>query len=305
MKKENLDFLVIGAQKSGTTTLFKLLEQNPNIYMPSGKEVPFILDDELFSQGLDYNLKLFFSKGDALSSWGTVTPHYLSDPRSPTRIQEMMPDIKLIVILRDPAERALSHYKMSVRRGLETRSFDEAVRVAMEPEEVSRARSLLIGPKSESFTYLAWGEYGRLISKFLELFPRENLLVLFSKDLECHPEKVMSRVFEFLAVKDTKIKDAEKRYNTGGGGKLLSYLRKVRYLPFAKSLWRKIHPNTRSAFFLWLNEFGPKKDIGNQVMLDDYLIARQLRAYFIKDTALLSKMIGEYVPWSTKEHEEG
>ena len=104
--KQNLDFIIIGAQKSGTTTLFKWLEGHPEIFLPSAKEVP-LLTDEWYSKGLEQNMKTFFQEASEDKLWGKAPPHYLADSKVPTRCKEHYPEVKLIVILRHPIKSLL------------------------------------------------------------------------------------------------------------------------------------------------------------------------------------------------------
>ena len=113
-----LDFLIIGAQKSGTTSLFKYLNQHPDIAMPADKEAPYFTNDELYSAGWQHYLGNYFTGYDQELLWGTASPQYMSDLRAAERITRDLPNTRLIAILRNPIERAYSHYLMQKRRGL-------------------------------------------------------------------------------------------------------------------------------------------------------------------------------------------
>jgi Sulfotransferase family len=127
-----LDFLVIGAQRSGTTSLWRHLASHPQVHIPPSKEAPFFSHDRPFARGLAWYLGEFFADADPRRRWGTVSPHYMMGspdadvPEVARRIHATVPQARLIAILRDPIERAQSHHRMVVHRGRETRGFEEA-----------------------------------------------------------------------------------------------------------------------------------------------------------------------------------
>jgi hypothetical protein len=213
--KDVLDFIVIGAQKSATTTLFHQLRQHPGVSVPDGKEWPFFSDDALYARGWEVYLESLTTSGgvgDPTRAWGTVTPQYMLggvtnaseapsaapyDERTvPARIRERLPDVRLVAILRDPVARAVSHHRMVVARGGELRSFDEAVRELLRPERLQDARRR----PAESSGYIAWGEYGRILSGYADVFPTGQLLVVYTDELESAPAELMRRVQGFIGV---------------------------------------------------------------------------------------------------------
>jgi hypothetical protein len=164
--------------------------------------------------------------------WGTVTPQYMIggvftptsdvaakgdyDERTvPLRIRERLPDVRLIACLRDPVERARSHHRMAVMVGRERRSFDDAVRELLRPDALERARR---EPQDgrDSMGYIAWGEYSRILAGYLDVFPREQLLVVFTEELRRAPVRLLSRIEEFVGVNaDFEPDNLEKRYRVG------------------------------------------------------------------------------------------
>ena len=142
------------------------------------------------------------------SSHPTITfeasPYYMVHPLAPARIKAFNPDMKLIAILRDPADRALSHYHHECRRGIETLSFEEAI--AAEPERLSGSDRLLKQPphyfsyRHRHFSYLDRGRYAHHLGAWLDHFPRGNLLLLKSEDLFKDADSAMNKVFTFLGL---------------------------------------------------------------------------------------------------------
>ncbi|NNK33117.1 MAG: sulfotransferase [Xanthomonadales bacterium] len=199
---KNLDFLIIGAQKCATTTLFEQLRAHPDIAMPLEKEVPFFNSPNATEEEWQSFSDQHFGEADG-RLWGKATPQYLSDPYAARRIATLMPEVKLVVILRDPIERSWSHYRMDRRRGTEQRPFDEVIRGLLEPETAQNNRYLPIprheqGFESESAFHVAWSEYGRALAPYTAQFPKEQLLVLYLEDLASKPEETLDRLLAFL-----------------------------------------------------------------------------------------------------------
>ena len=206
------DYLIIGAQRAGTTSLFKYLVQHPAVGRPFlGKGAHFF--DTNYSPDLDAYRAYFPTtayKWYVMASrrMGFVTgegsPYYLAHPHAPQRIAEALPEVKLIALLRDPVERAYSHYQHEVARGFEDLAFDDALE--QEPKrlagEVERMRS---DPSYNSFalqhhSYVSRGRYAEQLEVWYGLFPREQVLVLRSEDLFADPERVYLDVLRFLGV---------------------------------------------------------------------------------------------------------
>ena len=196
---QTLDFLVIGVQKGGTTTLWQLLRDHPAIWLPGFKEAPFFTYQEAFGNWPRY-LSVIGVPADASLMRGTVTPDYMHGRGEMTtrvlagQIAEQIPDVKLIALLRDPVERAQSQYRMERRRGRETRTFEGMVREELAPEGLRAARA----HPHDCNTYVIQGEYGRILGEYLEYFPRESLCVGLIEELDRHPSRFVVRVLEFL-----------------------------------------------------------------------------------------------------------
>lgn len=231
--KSDLDFLIIGAQKSGTTSLFEYLRQHPGIYLPPAKEAPYFSHDNVMARGWDAFVRQSFSRADPQSLWGTATPHYMAGavyqarglPAStrreravPERIRAQLPDVRLIAVLRDPVDRAISHHRMMRMRGEERRTFDQAVAALLEHKELERVRA---APSPDS-AYIVWGEYGRILRGYREVFPAEQLHVLFTADLSAAPGREVRRIYEFLGVSSDHLpENLAVRYRQGADARRL------------------------------------------------------------------------------------
>ncbi len=203
---KTLDFLIIGAQKCATTTLFEQLRAHPEIVMPLEKEVPFFTRDDADAAGWRAFAERNFGTPDH-RLWGKATPQYLCDGEAARRIAALMPDVKLVVILRDPIERSWSHYRMDRRRGTEQRPFADVVRDLLVPETAARNRTLPVpshahGYEPESDFHVSWSEYGRALEPYLAHFRPEQLLVLYLEDLAADPAATFDRLLAFLGLEE-------------------------------------------------------------------------------------------------------
>jgi hypothetical protein len=128
-KKGAVNFFCIGAQKAGTTTLYHLLSQHPDVYLPKEKEAHFFADDQEYAKGIDYYLDRYFSDPKNAKWKGTITPSYSLFEKVPRRIKEALgTQLKFIFILRNPAERMWSQYQMNLSLKRENLSLEEAVK---------------------------------------------------------------------------------------------------------------------------------------------------------------------------------
>jgi len=196
-----LDFIVIGASKSGTTSLFNYLRHHPRIYLPPEKDAPFFADDGWFEQGWAGFADQFFAQAPAEKLWGTVTPRYMEDLRTPERIFGLMPQAKLVAILRHPVDRTYSHYRQQVRRDKEARTFAAVVEPALATAEVAARARTPAGYAALSYCHPVRSEYGRILSHFSRFFPPPGqFLILFTDDLEERPQFVIDSVLTFIGL---------------------------------------------------------------------------------------------------------
>ncbi len=205
-KRLRPSFIVIGAHKCGTTSLFKYLGEHRRVRKPVTKEIHFF--DRHYGNGGEW-YENQFPKPGLLSGDGSITgeatPAYLYHPLVPARVHAMLPDAKLIAILREPAARAMSHWRVARRKG-----WDDAATLAdaidREPERMAlHAERMAADPAyvADGFfrhAYLSRGCYAEQIARWLEHFPREQLLVLKSEDMFGHPLKTWERACRFIGI---------------------------------------------------------------------------------------------------------
>jgi hypothetical protein len=213
------DFLILGAQKAGTTALYAYLRRHPKITGPSWKEVSYF--DRHYARGPSWYRgnfpNLLRTRGELV---GEASPSYLFHPLAPERVKQLVPEARLIALVRNPAERALSHYHHEVALGREPLSFEDALAAEEQrlegEEERLRSDPRYFSNAWWSHTYKARGRYAEQLERWLEVFPREQLLVLPSEELLGEPERAHARVLEFLGAPSHRLDDYrrvfERRY---------------------------------------------------------------------------------------------
>jgi len=194
------DFLILGAQKAGTTALYAYLRWHPEITGPSFKEVSFF--DRHYAKGERWYRAHMPVRRRSLV--GEASPSYLFHPLAPERVAGMLPGARLIALLRNPVDRAFSHYQHEVALGREPLSFGDAVdredeRMQGELERMLRDPSYF-SLAWWNYTYVARGRYAEQLERWFAAFPREQLLVLFTEELSADTAATYRRVLDFLGV---------------------------------------------------------------------------------------------------------
>ena len=203
-----LDFMVIGAEKSGTTSLFQYLYQHPEILSPIEKEIDFF--DVEYKYGLDWYLAHFpvspaqqeSQPGAEVSPYivGETSANYLYDNLSPARVFEHFPTIQLVALLRHPVDRTVSRYNMMVRNGNETRSLEEAITQELQQIEQATTPEGIPWPVLNRCRHVGNSLYYYHLQRWLSYFPREQLLVLPSELLFAQPEQTLSDLCRVLKI---------------------------------------------------------------------------------------------------------
>ncbi len=193
------DFLIIGAKKCGTTSLYAYLTQHPHVASAFRKEIYYF--DGYYRHGSSWYRAFFptrmqrfyqkkIKKANLIS--GEASPEYILDPNTPARVFETIPAVKLIAILRNPVDKAYSYYQHQLRVGFETLTFEEAI--DREIENLKKDP----GYFDQNHSYLAGCQYAEQLERWLKVFPKEQLLVIGNEELSTAPEKTFAKVLEFL-----------------------------------------------------------------------------------------------------------
>jgi hypothetical protein len=184
------NFCIIGAMRSGTTSLARYLGAHPDIFMAQTKEVRYF--DRYFEQGLEW-YRSQFRGARSERAIGEATP-YMHDRASMRRMAAALPDLRLIAIVRNPVDRAYSHYWMRRAHGHETAEFADAV----SPE--LHGSTEVDAPAAR---YLRWGRYLEQLTRVFEFYPPERLHVVILEELQAAPPDHYGEVCRFLGVDDT------------------------------------------------------------------------------------------------------
>ena len=221
------DFIIIGTQRGGTTSLYHYLSNHPQIAPASMKEVHFF--DHNFQKGMAWYRAQFPSMiekylarsgGQQTFVTGEASPYYLFHPHVPGRVAKSVPNVKLIVLLRNPVDRAYSHYHHEVELKHEKLSFEEALAQEEARTHEEKARIAVEehyhSYNHQHYTYLARGIYVNQIQRWLDLFAKEQLLLIKSEDFYADPEAIFQQTLAFLKVSPAvpKREQGYKQYNS-------------------------------------------------------------------------------------------
>jgi hypothetical protein len=327
----DIRFLIIGAQKGGTTSLFEYMRRHPQIHMPAEKEIYFFNSDRAYSRGRDWYTTMMLKGAPPETICGEATAEYMAgapykdldgdshdqhtanlyngeplDEMIPRRIRQFFPDVKLICVLRDPVERAYSHYRMAVLSRAESRSFDEAIDQLLDPVSLAYARST----HTRTDGYIVGGEYARVLAGFLRVFPREQLMAIFSDELSRQPGEVLSKVFEFIDVDaDFTPDNLNTRYLTAAvkqripGINLFIWKTNLARIRPARALWHalpsRIHRGVGHAYSVAayrIQLWNARRDVVSDDMPSS-ATRLKLISHYRPDSETLSDMLGMNIPW--------
>jgi Sulfotransferase domain len=279
-----IDFVGIGASKSGTTWLGHMLEQHPQLCMSVPKEVHFFNDrlryrnrimERNYSKGLSW-YKMHFNHCARDKKKGEITPRYCNDPVVPGRIKEHNKDVKIFYCLRSPVDRIASHYNFAKYFvGIEDRSFDQAVRE--EPEFID-------------MSLYFWN-----LSMFLEHFPEEQIFIVWFEDIKDRPEELLKEVYTFLGV-DPSFRPARlhEKSNQGRISRytlLQDYIRKINHRLILLGLSGVVRRLKKAGLGNWIMKFNSKP-------LQKEKMTPELKAYIIDQVREDVLQLGK---WANKD----
>lgn len=215
------DFLIVGANKAGTTSLANYLNKHPKVKFSDVKEPMFFnstadmistskkkadLANPYIAITIDQYSKLFEKHKKSVTLFAEASTAYLATPKtSAALMKKITPNAKIIAVLREPISRAVSAYKMCLGNGIEDRTFGEIVKNAKNEMTILGAH----GVKE----YIRNGLYAQLLQPYYDYFPKENLLILNYDEFIQNPKGFLNNIFSFLHIEPIKI-DFNKKYNT-------------------------------------------------------------------------------------------
>jgi hypothetical protein len=207
-----VDFFIVGAPKAGTTSLYHYLNEHPEIVMSRQKETDYFSDEDLQKKGLYYGKNRIntlekyhslFQNADQKKT-GEASVSYLFYEDVPQKIKAYNSNGKIIIMLRNPVDRAFSHYLMDYRLGLISKSFESI----LENEKKDIKTSLFYQQ------YIELGQYSGQVKRYIEKFGKENVTIIFYYDFKNHVVKEVQKVYEFLEVDSKYRAEIENKHNT-------------------------------------------------------------------------------------------
>ena len=264
-------FIIAGAAKSGTSSLWYYLKGHPDVFVVPEKELNFFSDDDVFGRGVDWYASKFL-EGATKKACGEASPTYLFSETALQRMARVVPNVRLIVSLRNPVDRAHSHYLHARYYGMERRTFREAV------DEERRA------PDGRKWPfYLAFSRYYQQIMTVLRYFAPEQLLVLLLEDLIHEPVQAFRRVCDHVGVDPSIVPP--------NVGKVTNTYRESRAPALVRLLVRPaLGGKIPSRIWLPVQRALTRK--GRTPPLIEPDLRRELEEYFAPDTAALASWLG-------------
>ncbi|MCK5222374.1 MAG: sulfotransferase, partial [Candidatus Aminicenantes bacterium] len=208
------NFFIVGAPKAGTTSLYHYLNGHPDIFMSDPKELNYFSGSEIKSQGLYYNTYIVkdldkyekhFKNSTGETAAGEASVSYLFYKEVPEKIYELIPDAKIIIILRDPVKRAHSHFLMDERLGYINYSFEDIVYSKKKIAEYELFYQ----------QYVELGFYHDQVKRYLDTFGKNRVRVYFFDEFNKNPGFVLKDLYQFLGVKEHSGSIVSEKYNVG------------------------------------------------------------------------------------------
>ena len=209
------DFLIIGAQKAGTTSLYHYLAQHPRIQPPIFRKEINYFEKRYYRRSLKWYQSQFSSSTPELMNFEAST-NYLFYPWAAKRVFDTLPNSKIIILLREPKQRALSQYKHQIRSKEEQYGFTEALErefnIMDEEYEKILANPKYFSKSFRNYSYLKRGLYCEQIKNWLQYFKLENLFISSSESFFKDPNKICNKIFCFLEIERFPV-DINDKYN--------------------------------------------------------------------------------------------
>ncbi len=202
-EKTRPTFLILGTQKGGTSSLHTYLAQHPQLFLSTPKELHFF--SLFYKKGWNWYCEHFAKVGAQQKHLGESSPYYLFHPGVPTLVKKHLPNAKFIVLLRNPGDRAFSHFIMERNRDAEPEiDFFEAIKAEADrlkgTEEFLLKSPYNVSKAHQTFSYAARGLYAAQLKRWFEHLPKTQFLFLKSEDFFANPEQTLQKVYAFLEV---------------------------------------------------------------------------------------------------------
>ena len=277
------NFFIVGAAKAGTTSLYTYLKNTPGVYMSEHKEPHYFIDNMKTGNYDESKYLQLFKNVKNEKAIGEASTDYLIDPSSAKCIHDKIPDAKIIILLRDPVERAFSSYLMFTNRTKKDLSF---------PEIFLETFGTEYGLKYDKNPYLGRGLYSSQVKKYLEIFGEENVGIWFFEDMKKDTMQMVKGVLKFLKIDSLPPDNVSKIYNP--------------YLVFRGKIAESLSLNTtiRKIVPIFLPTLTLRHLVFNKLFIKEVQKPklpeserRKLENYYYDDVIALEKVLKKKIPW--------
>lgn len=287
IKSRRLDFVLAGAAKCGTTSLFEYIRHHPGIFVPLQKELPlFHCDADAEDVARFINEEFSAARPD--QKIGKITPQYLNFEGVEKRLVDHNPEIRVVFLLRNPIDRGFSHYKMLKKHDPQMSSFGELVRRKLGGKHLGSDQEKIFGP----------GRYFEHINKYVNSIGRNQVYIMFAENLEVNALHELSSLFDFLGVKsDWAPSNINKRYHTSRERiRFVNLINMISANKLYRKVFRGIVSDRRRAFLTY--KLKQVLAIRNPATLDHGKVRKDLVEYYRDDVRSLEALLGVKVPWA-------
>ena len=287
------NFMCIGAAKSGTTSLYDILRQHSNVFIPSFKEPHFFDIPFVYSNGIKWYSKTYFKSVNKEKYIADFTPTYLFEKNAAKRIyKDLGSKMKFIIILRNPVDRAYSHYLHSKRDQHDKLTFKEALE--LENERISTDDYL----SKLRFSYINQGFYFKMLNEYFQVFPKENFLIInFEEEFVEKRKETIDKVFSFLELEKEQI-DIDLNSNKASEARFVWVKKLMKKTGFWRVILKSLIPSLKIRQIIKnnlqranTNEYIPKA----LSQTDKKAI---FETYFKQDVVALEKLIDRKMNWN-------
>ena len=237
------NFLIVGAPKAGTTSLCHYLSKHPSVFISSPKEINYFSRDEIIAQNLYYkdfkaiNLnqyKKLFKKAKDRIAVGEGSVSYLFYPETPQKIKKIIPNVKIIILLRDPINRGFSHFLMDLRLGLVNNTFEEIIKNNNNTDLYYQQ-------------YIELGLYYQQVKRYIDNFGKDRVKIYLQDDMRDNMKDVLKDLFTFLEIDNSMIPKINKKYNIFSISKY-NFINKIYVFHRTRKYLSKILPNNNKEY---------------------------------------------------------
>ena len=239
-------FLCVGAPKCATTTLYEILKQHPQVGVSSYKEPNFFSLDSNYTKGMEWYSKTYFSHLAGKIAVGEITPIYFYHPQVPARVRSCLgSEVKFIVMVRDPVERAFSQYQHNVRDNLEHERFERAL--FLEQARLNEYRLPERTALHTRFAYRGMSSYAACLGRYLEFFPLESFFfIVLEMDFFSRRAETVCSLLRFLGVDDQIVLNVDIHENPASQPRL----RGIKQIIYGRNWLRSMARMTVPAVYL-------------------------------------------------------